>query len=556
MSDGRLRYAAEALAARRAAMAGFSLSDAFRADPRRTESMQIEAAGLLLDYSKNWVDADTMAALFALADACDWQRCRERMFNGERINVSEGRAALHTALRASPDTAVAVDGQPVMPAVSEVLQRMAEISERVRDGRWLGAGDETITDLVNIGIGGSELGVKMLCEALGDDAHPRLRIHFVSSVDGAHIRRVLHGLNPARSLLIVASKSFTTPETMLNARAARRWLARSGVPEAAQRRHLIAITANAGAAASFGVPQDQILPMWDWVGGRFSLWSAVGLPAMILFGARRFEELLAGAARMDQHFRQRPASENMPLIMAMLSVWYVNHWNAASALVSPYNHALRHLPAYLQQLEMESNGKRVRADGTPVDGQTAPVIWGGSGNNGQHAYYQMLHQGTQTVPVDLIGAVQVANSDPRQHRCLLANLLAQSTALMQGHSPRAEASGEQGDAATRLAAHRSLPGNRPSTVLLMRRLDAASLGALLALYEHKTFCEGVVWGINSFDQWGVELGKTLAARLVEQLEAPAGALPDTSLDSSTRALLARIRALLRDANDAESTRSP
>ena len=545
MTDARVRRAADALAAHRERMAGFSLPDAFRADPSRAAALRVEDAGLLLDYSKNWVGADTMERLFALADACGLARERERMFTGARVNASEGRAALHTALRSAPDAAVAANGEPVMPQVSATLRRMADISERVRDGRWRGHRGEAITDVVNIGVGGSELGAKMLCEALGHAAHPRLRVHFVSSVDGAHVRRTLRRLNPAASLLIVASKSFATPETMLNARAARRWMARSGMPEAAQRRQLVAVTANAAAAAEFGVPAKRILPMWDWVGGRFSVWSAIGLPAMILLGAPVFERLLAGASRMDRHFRQRPAARNMPLILAMLSVWYVNHWNAATALISPYNHALRHLPAYLQQLEMESNGKRVRVDGSPVDGQTAPVVWGGSGINGQHAYYQMLHQGTQTVPVDLIGAVQVADTAPEPHRFLLANLLAQSAALMRGSGARSDAASQPADpAAARLAAHRALPGNRPSTVILMHRLDAACLGALLALYEHKTFCEGVVWGINSFDQWGVELGKTMAARMAERLEAGAGAPADDALDQSTMGLLARVRALL------------
>ncbi len=537
--------ARRALRAQRARMASFSLRDAFRADPARAEAMQLEDAGLLLDYSKNWVDADSMSGLFALAQASELARWRERMFSGDAVNVSERRAALHTALRAPADTAGTVDGKPVGPAVSATLQRMAKISERVRAGAWRGARGEPITDLVHIGIGGSALGVEAVCAALAHEAHPRLRVHFVSAVDGGE--RMLDSINPANALIIIASKSFTTPETALNARAARRWLAQAGIRDADLARHLIAVTGNAAAAAEFGVPPAQILPLWDWVGGRFSLWSAMGLTAMILLGPATFGELLAGGAAMDRHFQQRPPAQNMPIILAMLSVWYVNYWNAASALIAPYNHPLRLLPAYLQQLEMESNGKRVRVDGTPVDGQTAPVIWGGSAIHGQHAYYQMLHQGTQTVPVDMIGAVQAPGSDPQRQRFLLANLLAQSSALLRGRDEaeaRAAMTTAQRDAMPGLAAHRALPGNRPSTILLLRRLDAASVGALLALYEHKVFCEGVIWGINPFDQWGVELGKTLAAQVASQLRGD-GAIDD-SLDGSTRALLARMREWLGD----------
>ncbi len=525
------------------AAAGRHIADEFAADPGRAERMQAEACGIFLDYAKNRVDAPTLALLFQLAREAGVAEQRAAMFGGERINRTEGRAVLHVALRMPAGSTLMVDGDDVVADVTAVRERVRRFSTAVRKGEWRGHDGRRITDVVNIGIGGSDLGPQMACEALRDFAHRELRLHFISNVDGIALDRLLGTLDPGTTLFIVASKTFTTQETLTNANVARRWLLGHTGSEAAIARHFVAVSTNTEAVARFGIDTANMFGFWDWVGGRYSMWSAIGLPLALQIGAERFDELLAGAHAMDVHFRDTPFEHNLPVILALLGIWNVDFLDAPTQLIAPYHQGLHRLPAYLQQLDMESNGKSVRSDGHAVGCHTSPVIWGETGINGQHAYFQMLHQGTRPVPVDFIGVLEHPAHLHAQHRIAFANMVAQAEALMRGKRA-AEAAAEMHAAGLpqeridALLPHRVFAGNRPSNTLLLDRLDPRTLGALIALYEHRTFVQGVVWGVNPFDQWGVELGKQLAGRVLEDMDRSTDI---NAHDASTTALIDRYR---------------
>jgi glucose-6-phosphate isomerase len=511
------------------------LRDLFAGDPARFSRYSLELDGLLLDYSKNRIDDETLRLLRDLAAEAGVPQAIQRLFAGEKINGTEGRAVLHTALRNRSNRPVAVDGRDVMPDVHRVLDRMAHFSDGIRSGRRTGATGRRLTAVVNIGIGGSDLGPAMAVQALSPFALPDMSFHFVSNVDGAHLADTLARLEPDSTLFIVASKTFTTQETMANAATARAWLvARLG--EAAVGQHFVAVSTNAAAVQAFGIEPGNMFEFWDWVGGRYSLWSAIGLSIMLAIGPDGFGDLLAGAHAMDEHFRTAPLERNLPAVMALVGVWYINFFGWPHHAVLPYEQRLARFPAYLQQADMESNGKRVRLDGSAVDYATGPVLFGEPGTNGQHAFYQLLHQGTAIVPADFIAAAESATESGRHHPMLLANFLAQPEALAFGRTMVEVV--EDGPVPPALVPHKVFPGNRPTNSILLRRLDPHALGMLIALYEHKIFVQGAVWGVNSFDQWGVELGKTLANRLLPELEG--GALRPH--DSSTAGLRDRIRA--------------
>ena len=515
------------------------MRDLFSADPERAGKMRCRAGALTLDYSKNRIDDDGLAALLALAEVSHLRGAIDAMFAGEAINTTEQRPALHVALRMPASASLEVNGHNVIPDIHAELDHVRQFCERVRSGEWKGHTGREITDIVNIGIGGSDLGPRMVCDALRPLAHPRLKTHFVANVDGARITGLLRGIDPETTLFIVASKSFGTQETLTNANTARRWFLASGASEAAIAKHFVAVSTNAKKVAAFGIDTANMFGFWDWVGGRYSLWSAIGLPVMLAVGTEAFDELLAGAHEMDQHFRTTPWQENLPVLLALIGIWYVNGLGAATQLVSPYDHSLRQLPAFLQQLDMESNGKSVMKSGKPVEGATGPVVWGYSGINGQHAFYQLLHQGTQLIPADFIVSLSNPNSPDDHHRIVLANCIAQAQALMQGRTAeqaRAEmkAAGLDEDRIAELAPHRAFSGNRPTNMILLDALTPRSLGALLAMYEHKVFVQGVLWQVNSFDQWGVELGKQLAKQVEQAFDQ--GGYPEDA-DPSTRALI-------------------
>jgi glucose-6-phosphate isomerase len=519
------------------------LRELFEQDPDRAGRFSLEAAGIFLDYSKNRIDATTLGLLLELARTADVGGWIGRMFSGEAINLTEGRAVLHTALRNRSNTPVRVDGEDVMPAVNAVLAQMHEFSKSVRSHTWRGHTGRPITDVVNIGIGGSHLGPEMATRALAPYTRDDLRLHFVSNVDGADIGAVLRRLDAETSLFIVASKTFTTQETLTNARTARDWLVQRLGSEVAVARHFVAVSTNAEEVASFGIDTRNMFGFWDWVGGRYSLWSAIGLPIAVAVGMENFERLLDGAHAMDHHFRDSPPAANMPVILALLGIWYRNFLGAASHAVLPYDQSLLRLPAYLQQADMESNGKGVTRAGEPVAWDTGPVLWGEPGTNGQHAFYQLIHQGTQLIPVDFIAPVESHHPVGDHHRILLANCLAQGEALMRGKTAaevrqELSAAGLSGEALESAIPHRVFPGNRPSSTLLVDRLTPERLGALIALYEHKIFVQGMIWNINSFDQWGVELGKQLARAILPELE-PGAAVG--AHDASTAALIRRCR---------------
>jgi glucose-6-phosphate isomerase len=516
----------QALARHRDALAGTPIRALFAADATRADRFSLEAAGVFVDFSKNLVTDETIALLGALAREAGVEQRREAMFKGERINATEARPVLHVALRAPSNMAISVDGEDVVPQVHAVLAQMRRFSDAVRDGAWLGHTGRTITDIVNIGIGGSDLGPRMVCEALRPYGHARLTMHFVSNVDGADIDEVLRAVDPATTLFVVASKTFTTRETLKNAQTARAWLLASGAPESAVARHFVAVSTNAQAVAAFGIDTANMFAFWDWVGGRYSLWSAIGLPIALYIGADAFGELLAGAHAMDRHFAQAPLERNLPALLALIGVWYTNFFGAASHLVAPYDRYLHRLPAYLQQLDMESNGKTVTLDGERVDYATGPVIWGEPGTNGQHAFFQLLHQGSALIPADFIACMQPHHKLDAHHAILLANCFAQTEALMNG-------------AASPDEPHRNFEGNRPTNTLCLDRLEPATLGALIALYEHKVFVQGAIWQINSFDQWGVELGKRLAVEIEREIAAPGKV---ATHDSSTNNLINRFKA--------------
>jgi glucose-6-phosphate isomerase len=513
----------QALLAHQREIALLHMRDLFAQDPQRFTRFSLEAAGLLLDYSKNLIDERTLPLLCQLAQEAHVARKRDAMLAGERINFTENRAVLHTALRNRSSRPVLMDGRDVMPDVRRVLAQMRGFAEAVRAGAIRGHTGKPIADVVNIGIGGSDLGPQMVCEAL-EPFGGRLRAHFVSNVDGAHLGRTLKRLDPETVLFIVASKTFTTQETLANARSARGWLLERLANEAAVAKHFAAVSTNLQATTAFGIPEDRVFAFWDWVGGRYSLWSAIGLPIVLYIGMDAFEALLAGAHAMDQHFATAPLERNLPVILALLGIWYVDFWAAHTHAVLPYDQGLLRFAPYLQQLDMESNGKRIDASGAQVRQPTGPVLWGEPGTNGQHAFFQHLHQGTQWTPADFIVAARTHYPLGEHHAMLLANCLAQTQALMRGKDAaevRAElgAQGLSGEALERLLPHKVFPGNRPSNTIVLPAVTPESLGALIALYEHKVFVQGAIWDVNSFDQWGVELGKQLAGRILEDLRA-------------------------------------
>ena len=542
MTDLTDSAAWRALAAHYPLVESVHMRDLFDGDPDRFESLSLRACGILLDYSKNRVTHETMRLLRALArESAAMERARA-MFAGERINTTEDRAVLHALLRDERESPVCDVDDALRAGVERNLDAMERFSEAVRSGRWRGHTEERITDVVNIGIGGSDLGPRMVCRALAP--HPGgPRAHFVSNVDGTHLSSTLAELHPARTLFVVASKTFGTVETMMNARAARRWLVDALGDDGAVARHFVAVSANRAAVVEFGIDAQNMFEFRDWVGGRYSLWSAIGLPIALAAGMARFRELLAGAHAMDLHFRGAPIDRNMPVTLALLGVWYANFHGAETHAVLAYDQRLDRLAAHLQQLDMESNGKRVTLEAAAVDYATGPIVWGEPGTNGQHAFFQLLHQGTRLVPADFIVAARCDHTLADQHRLLVANCFAQTEALMRGrsvHEVRAEleAGGVPAGRAESLAPHKVFGGNRPTNTLLLDRLDASTLGALIALYEHKVFVQGAIWRVNSFDQWGVELGKALATAIARELENPDDA---RSHDVSTAGLIAEYR---------------
>jgi glucose-6-phosphate isomerase len=512
-----------------AQMATQHMRDLFAADPARFERFSLQVGEILLDYSKNRITDETMNLLVQLAEEADVAGWRERMFGGDKINHTENRAVLHVALRNRSNTPVMVDGEDVMPKVNAVIERMGVFAEQVRNGQWRGYSGEPITDVVNIGIGGSDLGPQMVVQALKPYRHPRLNMHFISNIDGAHVKEALETLNPETTLFIVASKTFTTQETMTNAHYAREWFLAKSRSEAHIARHFVAVSTNREAVTAFGIDPANMFEFWAWVGGRYSLWSAIGLSIVLAVGVERFIELLAGAHDMDAHFRQAPLAQNMPVILALLGVWYNNFFGAESQVILPYDHYLRSLPAYLEQADMESNGKSVDREGNKVDYQTGSIVWGATGINGQHAFYQLLHQGTKLIPADFIVTVEPPTELKGHHDILIANFLAQTEALMRGRTR------EETEAQTsQFVSHKVFDGNHPSNAILLQKLSPHALGMLIALYEHKIFVQGVIWNLNSYDQWGVELGKQLASRILPELHAAA---PVDGHDASTNALI-------------------
>jgi glucose-6-phosphate isomerase len=520
-----------------------TLRELFAKDKKRFERFSLQLDDLLLDYSKNLIRPQTLKLLVKLAKECGVEALRDAMFSGEKINLTEGRAVLHTALRNRSDRPVMVDGEDVMPEVREVLARIRGFADRVRTGKWKGYTGKPISDVVNIGIGGSDLGPVMACLALKPYGG-NIRAHFVSNVDPSHLVDTLEDLDPATTLFIVASKTFTTQETLLNANAARTWLLDTAKDEKAVAKHFVAVSTNAQAVQAFGIDTAHMFGFWDWVGGRYSLWSAIGLPIALYIGMDEFEELLAGAHDMDEHFRSAPLAENLPVVMALLGVWYNNFWDAQSYAVLPYEQRLARFPAYLQQLDMESNGKGVMRNGKKVKTSTGPVLFGEPGTNGQHAFYQLIHQGTKLIPCDFLAAAESHNDENGQHAVLLSNFLAQTEALMRGKTGaevEAElvAAGMGKREIKALLPHKVFPGNRPTNTLLYRKLTPRTLGRLIALYEHKVFVQGAIWNVNSYDQWGVELGKQLAKAILPELTDGAAT---GQHDASTNALIARLRA--------------
>ncbi len=515
------------------------LRDMFANDPERFARFSLQAEQVFLDYSKNRINEQTMELLFDLAREMALENKIQAMFAGEKLNSTENRSVLHVALRNRSNRPIMVDGRDVMPEVNQVLERMGDFVQQVRNGQWQGWTGKPVRDVVNIGIGGSDLGPRMATKALAAYSIPGMRLHFVSNVDPAHLENTLAGLDPETTLFIIASKTFTTQETMFNADQAKKWFLRSAKDEKHIPAHFVAVSTNTSKVEEFGIDPQNMFGFWDWVGGRFSLWSAIGLPIALAVGMQRFEELLQGAHAMDEHFRNAALAENMPVIMGLLSIWYADFFQAESHALLPYSQYLEDFPAYMQQGEMESNGKRITLQGQEVGYNTGVVIWGAPGTNGQHAFYQLLHQGTRLVPCDFIVFARQPGHNPRQHRLLVANYLAQTQALMQGKTSAEVKEEMQGQGISqeeiqRLLPHRTFPGNRPSNSILLPELTPQSLGALIALYEHKIFVQGVLWNINSFDQWGVELGKQLAKKIEPELE---DGVPVQNHDCSTNGLL-------------------
>ena len=529
----------KALEAHNKAIRGLHLRQLFADDPKRGERLTAEAAGIYLDYSKNRITSETINLLLDLAEAVGLRAKIDAMFRGEKINVSEGRAVLHVALRAPRGTSILVDGENVVPQVHAVLDRMGDFSNRIRSGAWKGYTGKPIRNVVNIGIGGSDLGPVMAYEALKHYSDRAMTFRFVSNVDGTDLAEAVRDLDASETLFIVSSKTFTTLETMTNARAARAWaLAGLGGDEKSIARHFVAASTNTAEVAKFGIDTADMFEFWDWVGGRYSMNSAIGLSTMIAIGPDNFRAMLDGFHEMDEHFRTAPFERNLPVLMGLLAVWYNDFFGAQTVGVFPYEQYLKRFPAYLQQLTMESNGKHVTLDGEPVACETGPVYWGEPGTNGQHSFYQLIHQGTRLIPCDFIAFGQSLNPLGQQHDMLLANVFAQGEALAFGKTPeevRAEGSPDW------LVPHRTFEGNRPSNTILLERLTPAALGKLVALYEHSVFTQGAVWHIDSFDQWGVELGKVLALRIIPELDSKAER--ELAHDSSTNALIRHYRKL-------------
>ncbi|GIV76213.1 glucose-6-phosphate isomerase [Litorilinea aerophila] len=529
----------QALREHRQAMANVHMRDLFAQDPQRFERFSLRFEDILFDYSKNRITEQTMKLLMDLARQTHLGEKIEAMFRGEKINTTENRAVLHVALRNRANTPIYVDGEDVMPEVNRVLDKMRRFSEAVRNGQWLGYTGQPITDIVNIGIGGSDLGPKMVTHALRPYGHPNLRVHYVSNVDATDLVETLKQVSPETTLFLVASKTFTTQETMTNAHSARDWFLATAQDEAAVAKHFVAISTNSEAVQAFGIDRENMFEFWDWVGGRYSLWSAIGLSIALYIGMDRFEELLTGAHKVDNYFRTTPFEENIPVVMGLLGIWYNNFWGAETHAILPYDQYLEHFATYFQQGDMESNGKSVTRDGQWVDYSTGPIIWGQPGTNGQHAFYQLIHQGTKLVPCDFLAPAQSHNPLGEHHTILLSNFFAQTEALMKGKTPEEvraelEAQGISGEELLRLVPAKTFPGNRPTNSFLFKRLTPETLGSLIALYEHKIFVQGAIWDINSFDQMGVELGKVLAKTILPELKDPE---PVRSHDSSTNGLI-------------------
>lgn len=528
----------QALTAHQQSMLNVHMRTLFASNAQRFHHFSLSAAGLLLDYSKNRITQTTLELLADLANSANLSQQINALFNGDLLNQSERRPALHTALRHIGNDPIRVNGKNILPEIRACQAQMQTISEKIRQGEWRGFSNLPMTDIVNIGIGGSELGPALITQALEAYAESKLRCHFISNVDATPTTSLLAKLNPATTLFIISSKSFNTTETLYNAKTAQEWLQAAAGGRSIDA-HLLAVTANPQRAVAYGIPADHVLPLWDWVGGRYSLWSAVGLPIVLMLGMKNFQDLLAGATAMDQHFRSAPLLQNMPVILALLSIWYVNFFHAQTQAIIPYEQTLALLPAYLQQAHMESQGKQVRQDGTPVDYATGPVIWGGVGTNGQHAFLQLLHQGTHLIPVDFLVGTSGHHNLAHHHDLLFASCLSQSQALMQGKDLDAVLAelhdkGYSHEIAQQLAPHLTIPGNHPCNTLVYEKLTPHTLGALIALYEHKIFSQAAIWGINCFDQWGVELGKQLAGHLLSDIQSQRIA---PHYDASTSGLL-------------------
>jgi glucose-6-phosphate isomerase len=525
------------------------MRDLFANDPKRFDKYSLKFADILFDYSKHRMNDETLPLLLRLAREADIENWRDKMFSGEKINITENRAVLHTALRNRSNTPVYVDGKDVMPDVNAVLTQMRLFSNKVRNGSWLGYTGKRITDIVNIGIGGSDLGPVMVCNALKPYASPDLNIHFVSNIDGAHLMLALEKCKAETTLFIVASKTFTTQETMTNAHSARTWFLKAAKEEAHVAKHFVALSTNAGAVKEFGIDLANMFAFWDWVGGRYSLWSAIGLSIALYIGMDNFEALLTGAHEMDIHFKTAPLEKNIPVIMALIGIWYNNFFHVDTNAILPYDQGMARFPAYMQQADMESNGKFICRDGKRIQYKTGPVIWGEAGTNGQHAFYQLIHQGTQIVPADFLIPVHshyaIGKHGYAHHKILLANFLAQTQALMLGKTKEQaraelEQQGMSGEALEKLLPHKVFEGNRPTTSILFDKLTPNTLGKLIAMYEHKIFVQGIIWDINSFDQWGVEYGKQIAQQILPQLTNDEVV---SNYDSSTNGLINHTKVL-------------
>lgn len=521
------------------------MRDLFHTDPHRFEKLKLNFKDILVDYSKNRITEETMQILSSLARECKLQGAIEAMFNGDKINGTEGRAVLHTALRNVSSDAVMVDGEDVMPSVNRVLDQMEKFSEEIRNGGWTGYTGKRITDLVNIGIGGSDLGPVMVTEALKSYQHPDLQVHFVSNVDGTHISETIKTLNPETTLFIIASKTFTTQETMTNAHSARDWFLESAEDISHVKKHFVALSTNLDAVIEFGIAEQNIFEFWDWVGGRYSLWSAIGLSIACTIGFENFRELLNGANSMDIHFRNEPFETNIPVVLALVGLWYNNFFEYESEAILPYDQYMHRFAAYFQQGNMESNGKYVMRNGDRAGHQTGPIIWGEPGTNGQHAFYQLIHQGTKIIPCDFLVPAKSQNPRGDHHVKLISNFFAQTEALLQGKSleevtKEMKAQGVSEEKISEIAPFRVFEGNRPTNSILFKKLDPFTLGALIAMYEHKIFVQGVIWNVFSFDQWGVELGKQLAKKVLPELNSDQQI---SSHDASTNGLINYFKSL-------------